>query len=94
MTTTHTKPKRGEPIDNPTLIKTGDSGWKTVKRVRQVETEYQGVSYYLRKRIEIPYAGNEDYFLKLEWGRNGEGIPSRNVPHQVIKFLTRVVDRD
>jgi hypothetical protein len=91
--TTH-KLKRGDPVDNPTLTKTNDSGWKTIKRIRQVETEYQGITYYLRKRIELPYLNNEEYFLKLEWGRNGEALPSRNIPHQVIKFLTRAIERD
>ena len=93
MTTTH-RPKRGEPVDNKPLTLTGDSGWKTIKRIRQVQTEYEGVTYYLRKRIELPYLNQDEYFLKLEWGRNGEALPSRNVPHQVIRFLTRAIERD
>lgn len=92
MTTTH-RPKRGEPVDNKPLTLTGDSGWKTIKRVRKLETEYQGITYGLEKRIDLPYTNHEDYILKLVWYRNGEVIPSRNLPHQVIRFLQREVDK-
>ena len=90
--TTH-KLKRGDPVDNKPLTLTGDSGWKTIKRIRQVQTDYQGVSYSLQKRIELPYTNHEDHILKLVWYRNGEVIPSRNLPHQVIRFLQREVDK-
>jgi hypothetical protein len=93
MITGHHKAKRGEPVDTSALIKTGDTGWKTVRRVRQVETEYQGISYALRKRIELSYGDEDDHNIKLDWARSGVALPPRNIPHAVVKFLMREVDR-
>lgn len=91
MTNIH-KPKLGDPVDTKPITLTRDSGWKTVKRVRKLESEHQGITYGLEKRIELPYTNHEDYILKLVWYRNGEVIPSRNVPHQVLRFLQKAAD--